>query len=51
VRKVLDGITQKYATFKYMEFNEMLEKEANKHYQEIKLTKRKKIFAIMSPIA
>jgi hypothetical protein len=34
-----------------MEFNEMLEKEANKHYQEIKLTKRKKIFAIMSPIA
>lgn len=44
---VLQRITNIYATFKYIHFSENLEKIISSFYHEIKLTKRKIVFAVI----
>lgn len=44
---VLKRITSIYATFKYLHFSDNLEKIVSGFYHEIKLTKRKIVFAVV----
>lgn len=49
LNKVLGQMAFTYATFKYFLFSEDLQKVISSYYHEIKLTKRKIIFAVVVP--
>ena len=46
---VFASIQKTYANFRYFQLHDDLSKEMNKQYSEIKLTKRKKTFAVLAP--
>jgi hypothetical protein len=49
LEKALGQIAFTYATFKYFHYSEELQKVISSYYHEIKLTKRKIIFAVVVP--
>ena len=48
---LVSSIQKAYASFRYFEPNEDLTKAINQQYNEIKLTKRKKTFAVLAPLS
>lgn len=49
VTNVLTEIQHTYANFRFFHMHEDLSKAINQQYTEIKLTKRKKTFAVLMP--
>jgi len=49
MQSTLKRIAETYATFKCIPHSEALQKNINEHYHEIKLTKRKVVFAVLLP--